>query len=303
MGVNAEKLESRNNQDSPKSLIQHHNISEPTEQNLILSKDKLTQRKNQDAHENSPRVKQLKALQQMADKSPQTEKLRNIQATAALNAAQKKGQIPVDVEQHNAKKGVSMPPVQKVDNEKSTYIHKEAVKPEMDLEKKPELSHAIDSKKLIKSELDLNVKGTAHTGKDKNLGAEVNDSLLGKVAEFDVNNSKTDQGAANDAVGGALDLINKGAEIIQKNALDKVEILKGLSFGLDKEASKTTTQGSYITGKVAKDKWVFSATFKVNTQGDYSAEYMGSVIENPPELNLEGENAGFKLNFGSSVEH
>ena len=104
MGVNAEKLESRNNQDSPKSLIQHHNISEPTEQNLILSKDKLTQRKNQDAYENSPRVKQLKALQQMADKSPQTEKLRNIQATAALNAAQKKGQIPVNVEQHKAKK-------------------------------------------------------------------------------------------------------------------------------------------------------------------------------------------------------
>ena len=122
MGVNAEKLESRNNQDSPKSLIQHHNISEPTEQNLILSKDKLTQRKNQDAHENSPRVKQLKALQQMADKSPQTEKLRNIQATAALNAAQKKRQIPVNVEQHNAKEGVSMPPVQKVDNEKSTYM-------------------------------------------------------------------------------------------------------------------------------------------------------------------------------------
>ena len=303
MGVNAEKLESRNNQDSPKSLIQHQNISEPTEQNLILSKDKLTQRKNQDAHENSPRVKQLKALQQMADKSPQTEKLRNIQATAALNAAQKKRQIPVNLEHQKVKKGVSMPPVRKVDNEKSTYINKEAVKPEMDLEKKPELSHAIDSKKLIKSELDLNAAGAAHTGKDNTLGAEVDDSLLGKVDEFDVNNFKTEQGAANDAEGGALDLIDKGAEIIQKNALDKVEILKGLSFGLDKEASKTTTQGSYITGKVAKDKWVFSVTFKVNTQGDYSAEYMGSVIENPPELNLEGENAGFKLNFGSSVKH
>jgi hypothetical protein len=116
MGVIAEKLESRNNQDSPKSLIQQHNISEPIEQNLILSKDNLTQRKNQDAYENSPRVKQLKALQQMADKSPQTEKLRTIQAMGALNAAQNKRQIPVNVEQHVAKEGVSKPPIQKVDN-------------------------------------------------------------------------------------------------------------------------------------------------------------------------------------------
>ena len=348
MGVIAEKLESRNNQDSPKSLIQKHNISEPTEQNLILSKDNLTQRKNLDVYEKSPRVKQLKALQQMADKSPQTEKLRNIQEMGAQKAAQKKRQIPVNIEHHVAKEGVSMPPVQKVDHEKSNYIQKEAVKPEMDLEKKPGLSDAFDSvpsvaatantnpyenqdkpsgenkqeitnnnnisgivsekASLMKTDevnsiIESNTSDNKKAAKDNKLGAAINDSLLEKVAESAVNNSKTDGGVANDAVGGAIDLFNKGADFIEKNALDKVEILKGLSFGLDKEASKITTQGSIITGKVAKDKWVFSATFKVNTQGDYSAEYMGSVIENPPELNLEGENAGFKLNFGSMVKH
>jgi len=453
MGLNAEKLESRNNQVSPKSLVHQHSISESIEENLILSKDIVSQKKYQDAYENSPRVKQLKALQEMADKSPQTEKLRAIQAMAFRNAAQRKRQIPVNVEQHAAKEAVSMPPVQKVENENTSDIQEEALKPEMDLEKKPEISDAtetaasdtasantnpdenqdkpseekgaeidntynksgfitekaslrktdvvntiiesnkkdkknaskiiksgalpkdkgwfglgllgvktekfelsddfdpkklkflipvkidqanedkeigwtpvqinydfndtakqklkvykdqegyIDSKKLIKSELDLNATGTALTGKDNKLGAAMNDSFLGKVAGFAINNSKTVRGMANEAVDGAFDLFNKGADFIQKNALDKVEILKGLSFGLDKEASKITTQGSFITGKVAKDEWVFSSTFKVNTQGDYSAEYMGSVIENPPELNLESGNVAFKLNFGSMVKH
>jgi hypothetical protein len=467
MGANAAKLETGKDQTTPKRLIQQ---------------DSISQNKNQEVNQENPRLKQLKALQQMADASPQTEKLRTYQAMASQQAAQRKKQIPVNDEQHleneadamgaralstggNAKVEGNLNnsptqlitpspiPVQKVENENATDIQEEAVKPEMDLEKKPELADAIetvasdtaaantnpdenqdkppdekgeeidnsynksgfitekaslrktdvvntiiesnkkdkknaakiiksgalpkdkgwfglgllgvktekfelsdnfdpkklkylipvkidqanedkeigwtpvqinydfndtakqklsvykdeegyvDSKKLIKSELDLNEKGTALTGKDNALGAAMNDSLLGKIAGFAVNNSKTVRGMANDAVGGALDMFNKGADFIQKNALDKVEILKGLSFGLDKEASKITTQGSFITGKVAKDKWVFSATFKVNTQGDYSAEYMGSVIENPPELNLEGEKAGFKLNFGSMVKH
>ena len=467
MGANAAKLEPGKDQTNPKSLIQQ---------------DSISQNKNLEVNQENPRVKQLKALQQMADASPQTEKLRTYQVMASQQSAQRKKQIPVNDEQHleneadatgaralstggNAKVEGNLnnsptqlitpsPPLtQKVENENTTDIPEEAVKPEMDLEKKPELADAIetvasdtaaantnpdanqdkppeekgeeientynksgfitekaslrktdvvntiiesnkkdkknaakiiksgalpkdkgwfglgllgvktekfelsdnfdpkklkylipvkidqanedkeigwtpvqinyefndtanqklsvykdkegyvDSKKLFKSELDLNEKGTALTGKDNKLGAAMNDSLLGKVAGFAVNNSKTVRGMANDAVGGALDMFNKGADFIQKNALDKVEILKGLSFGLDKEASKITTQGSFITGKVAKDKWVFSATFKVNTQGDYSAEYMGSVIENPPELNLEGENVGFKLNFGSMVKH
>ncbi|MFZ4377257.1 MAG: hypothetical protein ACOYN9_12945 [Saprospiraceae bacterium] len=467
MGVNAAKLEPGKDQTTPKSLIQQ---------------DSISQNKNQEVNQENPRLKQLKALQQMADASPQTEKLRTYQAMAFQQAAQRKKQIPVNDEKHleneadamgaralsiggNAKVEGNLnnsptqlitpspTPVQKVENENTTDIQEEAVKPEMDLEKKPELADAVetvasdtaaantnpdenqdkppeekgeeidnsynksgfitekaslrktdvvntiiesnkkdkknaakiiksgalpkdkgwfglgilgvktekfelsdnfdpkklkylipvkidqanedkeigwtpvqinydfndtakqklsvykdeegyvDSKKLIKSELDLNEKGTALTGKDNALGAAMNDSLLGKIAGFAVNNSKTVRGMANDAVDGAFDMFNKGAAFIQENALDKVEILKGLSFGLDKEASKITTQGSFITGKVAKDKWVFSATFKVNTQGDYSAEYMGSVIENPPELNLEGEKAGFKLNFGSMVKH
>jgi hypothetical protein len=47
MGLNAEKLESRNNQVSPKSLVHQHSISESIEENLILSKDIVSQRKNQ----------------------------------------------------------------------------------------------------------------------------------------------------------------------------------------------------------------------------------------------------------------
>jgi hypothetical protein len=103
MGLNAEKLESRNNQVSPKSLVHQHSISESIEENLILSKDIVSQKKYQDAYENSPRVKQLKALQEMADKSPQTEKLRTIQAMAFRSAAQRSRQIPVNVVQHLAK--------------------------------------------------------------------------------------------------------------------------------------------------------------------------------------------------------
>ena len=161
----------------------------------------------------------------------------------------------------------------------------------------------IDSKKIIKSELDLNAKGTALTGKDNALGAAMNGSIVGKVVDFAINNSKTVRGMANEAVGGALDVVNKGAEFIQNNAINKVKILNGLSFGLDKAASKITPNGSFITGKVSKDKWIFSSTFKVNTNGDYSAEYMGSVIENPPELELGNEDVAFKLNFGSMVKH
>lgn len=453
MSVNAEKVESRNKQTSPKSLVQQHSISESIEQNLVLSPAIISQRKKQEAYENSPRVKQLKALQEMADKSPQTEKLRTIQAMAYQFAAQRKRQFPKNVEQNQVNEAVSKPAVQKVENENTTLIQEEALKPEGELEKKPEIADAIetvasdtpaantnpdenqdkpseekgaeidntynksgfitekaslrktdvvntiiesnkkdkknaskiiksgalpkdkgwfglgllgvktekfelsdnfdpkklgylipvkidqknedseigwtpvqinydfndtakqklkvykdkegyiDSKKLIKSELDLNATGTALTGKDNKLGAAMNDSFLGKVAGFALNNSKTVRGMANDAVEGGLDLFNKGADFIQKNAIDKVEILKGLSFGLDKEASKITTQGSFITGKVKKDEWVFSSTFKVNTQGDWSAEYMGSVIENPPELNLESGNVAFKLNFGTMVKH
>ena len=203
--------------------------------------------------------------------------------------------IPVKIDQANEDKEIGWTPVQ------INYDFNDTSKQKLSVYKDKE--GYVDSKKLIKSELDLNEKGTALTGKDNALGAAMNGSLLGKVAGFAVNNSKSVRGMANDAVDGAFDLFNKGADFIQKNALDKVEILKGLSFGLDKEASKITTQGSFITGKVAKDKWIFSSTFKVNTQGDYSAEYMGSVIENPPELNLESGNVGFKLNFGSMVKH
>jgi hypothetical protein len=203
--------------------------------------------------------------------------------------------IPVKIDQANEDKEIGWTPVQ------INYDFNDTAKQKLSVYKDEE--GYVDSKKLIKSELDLNEKGTALTGKDNALGAAMNDSLLGKVAGFAVNNSKTVRGMANDAVDGAFDLFNKGADFIQENALDKVDVLKGLSFNLDKEASKITTQGSFITGKVAKDKWIFSATFKVNTQGDYSAEYMGSVIENPPELNLESENVGFKLNFGSMVKH
>ncbi|MFN6062403.1 MAG: hypothetical protein ACK49K_03860, partial [Bacteroidota bacterium] len=203
--------------------------------------------------------------------------------------------IPVKIDQANEDKEIGWTPVQ------INYDFNDTSKQKLSVYKDKE--GYVDSKKLIKSELDLNEQGTALTGKDNALGAAMNGSLLGKVAGFAVNNSKSVRGMANDAVDGAFDLFNKGADFIQKNALDKVEILKGLSFGLDKEASKITTQGSFITGKVAKDKWIFSSTFKVNTQGDYSAEYMGSVIENPPELNLESGNVGFKLNFGSMVKH
>ncbi len=203
--------------------------------------------------------------------------------------------IPVKIDQANEDKEIGWTPVQ------INYDFNDTAKQKLSVYKDEE--GYVDSKKLIKSELDLNEKGTALTGKDNALGAAMNDSLLGKIAGFAVNNSKAVRGMANDAVDGAFDLFNKGADFIQENALDKVDVLKGLSFNLDKEASKITTQGSFITGKVAKDKWIFSATFKVNTQGDYSAEYMGSVIENPPELNLESENVGFKLNFGSMVKH
>ena len=161
----------------------------------------------------------------------------------------------------------------------------------------------VDTKKIIKSELDLNAKGKALTGKDNALGAAMNDSIVGKVVGFAINNSRTVRGMANEAVGGGLDVLNQGAEFIQKNALDKVKILSGSSFSLDKAASKITPKGSFITGKVSKDKWVFSSTFKVNTDGDYSAEYLGSVIENPPALELGNADAAFKLNFGSMVKH
>lgn len=203
--------------------------------------------------------------------------------------------IPVKIDQANEDKELGWTPVQ------INYDFNEEAKQKLSVYKDEE--GYVDSKKLIKSELDLNEKGTALTGKDNAPGAAINDSLIGKIAGFAVNNSKTIRGMANEAVGSALDLFNKGADFIQENALDEVDLLKGLSFNLDKDASKITTQGSFITGKVAKDNWIFSASFKLNTQGDYSAEYMGSVIENPPEVKLESENAGFNLNFGSMVKH
>ena len=393
MGASASKLETGKDHTTPKSLIQQ---------------DSISQNRQPEINQEIPRVKQLKALQQMADVSPQTQKLRAFQAMASKSVIQKEATetdsiieikdvekdshlssddeeqdklstkevkviensynksgfitekaslrktdvvnsiiesnkkdkknaakiiksgslpkdkgwfglgllgvktekfelsdnfdpkklkylIPVKIDQVNEDKEIGWTPVQ------INYDFNDTAKEKLSVYKDKE--GYVDSKKLIKSELDLNATGTALTGKDNKLGAAMNDSLVGKVAGFAINNSKTVRGMANDAVGGALDMFNKGADFIQKNALDKVEILKGLSFGLDKEASKITTQGSFITGKVAKDEWIFSSTFKVNTQGDYSAEYMGSVIENPPELTLGGENVGFKLNFGSMVKH
>jgi hypothetical protein len=203
--------------------------------------------------------------------------------------------IPVKIDQKNEDLEIGWTPVQ------INYNFDDTAKQKLSIYKDTE--GYVDTKKLVKSELNLNAKGTALTGKENQLGATMNGSLVGKVAGFAINNSKTVRDIANDAVGGALDMFNKGADFIQKNALNKVEILKGLSFGLEKDASRITPQGSFITGKVKKDEWVFSSTFKVNTQGDYSAEYMGSVIENPPELHIAGQDAAFTLNFGSMVKH
>jgi hypothetical protein len=159
MGANAAKLETGKDQTTPKSLIQQ---------------DSISQNKNQEVNQENPRLKQLKALQQMADASPQTEKLRAYQTMASQQATQRKKQIPVNDEQHleneadamgskalsiggNAKvegnlnntptQLITPPPtpVQKVENENSTDIQEEAVKPEMDLEKKPELADAIET--------------------------------------------------------------------------------------------------------------------------------------------------------------
>jgi hypothetical protein len=85
MGVNAAKLEPGKDQTTPKSLIQQ---------------DSISQNKNLEVNQENPRLKQLKALQQMADASPQTEKLRTYQAMASQQAAQRKKQIPVNDEKH-----------------------------------------------------------------------------------------------------------------------------------------------------------------------------------------------------------
>jgi hypothetical protein len=85
MGANAAKLETGKDQTTPKSLIQQ---------------DSISQNKNQEVNQENPRVKQLKALQQMADASPQTEKLRTYQTMASQQATQRKKQIPVNDEQH-----------------------------------------------------------------------------------------------------------------------------------------------------------------------------------------------------------
>jgi hypothetical protein len=85
MGANAAKLETGKDQTTPKSLIQQ---------------DSISQNKNQEVNQENPRVKQLKALQQMADASPQTEKLRTYQAIASQQATQRKNQIPINNEEH-----------------------------------------------------------------------------------------------------------------------------------------------------------------------------------------------------------
>jgi hypothetical protein len=60
-------------------------------------------------------------------------------------AAQRKRQFPKNVEQNQVNEAVSKPAVQKVENENTTLIQEEALKPEMDLEKKPEISDAIET--------------------------------------------------------------------------------------------------------------------------------------------------------------
>ena len=341
MGANAGKLELGKEQTTPKSLTHQHAVSTPT---------------LEETYQDNPRAKQLKKIKEMAEASPQAEKLRSFQAMASQHAAQRKKLIPTNNEEHLENKAGSnqvtsqlispQPVIQKVDNENNPDVQEEALKQEMDLEKKPELADSIetvssntaaaninpdenqdkpteesgeeitnsynksgfitekaslrktevvntiiesnkkdkknaskiiksgalpkdkgwfglgllgvktekfelsdnfdpkklkylipvkidqanedkeigwtpvqinydfndtskqklsvykdkegyvDSKKLIKSELDLNEKGTALTGKDNALGAAMNDSLLGKVAGFAVNNSKTVRGMA-----------------------------------------------------------------------------------------------------------
>ena len=159
MGANAAKLETGKDQTTPKSLIQQ---------------DSISQNKNLEVNQENPRLKQLKTLQQMADASPQTEKLRTYQAMAFQQTAQRKKQIPVNDEKHLENEADAMgerslsigenekvegnlnnsptqlitpspTPVQKVENENATNIQEEVVKPEMNLEKKPELSDAIET--------------------------------------------------------------------------------------------------------------------------------------------------------------
>jgi hypothetical protein len=150
MGANAAKLEPGKEQTTPKSLVHQHAMSEPA---------------LQETYQDNPRAKQLKKIKEMADASPQAEKLRSIQAMASQQAAQRKQQIPINDEEHLENEADAMgaralsiggsakvagilnnsptqlitpspTPAQKVENENATDIQEEAVKPEMDLEKK-----------------------------------------------------------------------------------------------------------------------------------------------------------------------
>lgn len=69
MGANAGKLEPGKEQAIPKSLVHQYDMSEPA---------------LQETYEDNPRAKQLKKIKEMADASPQAEKLRAYQAMASL---------------------------------------------------------------------------------------------------------------------------------------------------------------------------------------------------------------------------
>ena len=147
-----------------------------------------------------------------------------------------------------------------------------------------------DSKKAIKSKLNLIKKeGIKINDEDNDLNKAVNSSFLARGASALINSSVTVRGVVNNGLETGItkveDAAEKGLKFINEKAKKEVAILKDISFGLDKGATRVTPLGSIITVQGGYKNYGFSTTFKVNTHSDYSSEYMGSVV-NVPKLTL-----------------
>lgn len=165
------------------------------------------------------------------------------------------------------------------------------------------------SKKTIKSNLNLLKKeGVKLNNEDNSLKKAVDSSIVTRLASAVVNNSVTVRSMANEeiekGIGKSEDAATKAVSYINSKAKKEIQILKDISFGLDSNGTKITPLGSIISVKGSyKDKFNFTSTFKVNTQTDYSSEYMGSVVTFTAFEAGDPAKVSIKLNPGELIHN